>query len=689
MFPDFLIPTTPPPWYTIVAIGTVILLILGAWIALARLIWRTGMSLLALPWVALSGLWSLVFGRPLVSHGTAAWCTKRQLWATGVCGEGDGIPLAQTVDGEPIQEVRGRHCVMFGPPRSGKSRRVLMPLLRTTRSSVVVSDLRNELHRETHEARAALGPVFRFSPGEETSDGLNPLDLVRWGTAHAWADVDRQVHHLVAPEPGALFDGPAVTLLVAIALYCHSQDAGSWPGVLRWMQEPARSLREKMETLRSDANPDVAAGGRTLADYSERMRMGIWGRALEALRVFWDPLVAQHTRHSAVDLRDLQHGRQPVSLYLNVDFADVTRLGPLLGLIVDSLVATGGGPQPIAPRHHVLMVLDELANLGRLPGLASAVSHLQGSGVQIVAAFQNLSQVYQVFGQESPILSSFGTALHYRPSSTDWITASYVANLTGQATVMAPNVNTGVAVTWGWGSASTTVSVGRGRSATGRPLLLPDEVLRLGDDTALVFLEGLPPIAGRKLGFPPVSRLVQAGWWANAHRETAAGLAVAALLVLALHPLWSLHLGLTPRPQPVVGQAGVIPIAARPTLPATSEEANPHPRTEADASALWPAVAQTPAPPPDLPWRLMMINTEVPSGDRPFLREHYADEPSCQKALDRPWRAMAKIWAHEQKLGQKGVVVWERDGKLHWERRITKDKPLDHLVINEAWCEKD
>ena len=315
MFPDFLIPTTPPPWYTIVAIGTVILLILGAWIALARLIWRTGMSLLALPWVALSGLWSLIFGRPLVSHGTAAWCTKRQLWATGVCGEGDGIPLAQTVDGEPIQEVRGRHCVMFGPPRSGKSRRVLMPLLRTTRASVVVSDLRNELHRETHEARAALGPVFRFSPGEETSDGLNPLDLVRWGTAHAWADVDRQVHHLVAPEPGALFDGPAVTLLVAIALYCHSQDAGSWPGVLRWMQEPARSLREKMETLRSDANPDVAAGGRTLADYSERMRMGIWGRALEALRVFWDPLVAQHTRHSAVDLRDLQHGRQPVSLY--------------------------------------------------------------------------------------------------------------------------------------------------------------------------------------------------------------------------------------------------------------------------------------------------------------------------------------------------------------------------------------
>ena len=232
-------------------------------------------------------------------------------------------------------------------------------------------------------------------------------------------------------------------------------------------------------------------------------------------------------------------------------------------------------------------------------------------------------------------------------------------------------------------------------------MLLPDEVLRLPDEAALVFLEGLPPISAMKLGSRPVAKAVQVGQWAHAHRETAAGLAACALLVLALHPLWSLPLGLTPRPQPVVAQTGVLPISAGrqtpdnsrsfapPTLPATREEAPPLPRTEADTSALWPAVAPTPAPPPDLLWRLMMINTEVPSGDRPFLRERYADESSCQKALDRPWRAMAKIWAHEQKLGQKGVVVWERDGKLHWERRITKDKPLDHLVINEAWCEKD
>jgi len=694
MFPDTL---TQVPWYTLVALGTLALLLLGAWLAVAKLLWRTVGTVASLPWWGLTGLCSLVFGRPLTSHGTAAWCTPRQRTKAGICGDGNGLALAQTVHGEPIQEVHGRHCVIFGPPRSGKSRRVLMPLLRTTRASVVVSDLRDELHRETHEAREALGPVYRFSPGEEQSDGLNPLDLVRWSTAHAWADVHRQVHRLVAPEPGALFDGPAVTLLVAIALYCHAQDEGSYPGMLAWMQDPARALKEKMQALLTDANPHVAAGGRTLADYSERMRMGIWGRALESLTVFMDPVVGGHTDHSAVDLRDLQHGLKPVSLYLNVDFADVKRLGPLLGLIVDSLVAVCGGPQPTAPRHQVMLVLDELANLGHLEELETSVSHLQGSGVQVVAAFQNLPQMHQTFGQDTPLLASFGAQLHYRPA--DLTTATFVSNLCGMGTVMAPNVNAGTAVTWGLEQASTTLSVGWGSSATGRPLLLPDEVLRLGDDAALVFLEGLPPIVGRKLGLPPISRLVQAGQWANAHRETAAGLAVAALLVLALHPLWS---PLMRPPPPQVAQGGLmLPVSTSPTTPPPSP-------TEAAAAATSPS-AEVPSDPThtealpsllrkvqagqhatqplaqgDRPWRLMSQRGPAWGLPGPTPQGRYTDEETCQRALESVWGSQAKQWENEARLGVKGIKVSREHGKLHWERLAAGQQ-----VINEAWCEKD
>src|SRR6516162_6998867 len=111
MFPDVWLPTTPPPWYTIVALGTVIVLILGAWLALAKLLWRTICTVAGLPWVGLTGLCSLVFGRPLTSHGTAAWCTNRQRMKAGIGANGDGLALAQSVDGEPIKEIHGRHCV--------------------------------------------------------------------------------------------------------------------------------------------------------------------------------------------------------------------------------------------------------------------------------------------------------------------------------------------------------------------------------------------------------------------------------------------------------------------------------------------------------------------------------------------------------------------------------------------------
>jgi type IV secretion system protein VirD4 len=536
MFPSVPIPTMPP-WYTLFALSLLGLAILGLYLALAKVVFGLWGRALGLPWYALTTLVERVFRVPLTSHGTARFSTLRELTQKGIIAETpSGIALAQTTSGEMIQAVSGGHIAVFGPPRSGKSRRILMPLIRQSPHSLVMADLRDELYRETHTAREALGPTFRFSPGAEESCALNPLDLVRWGTRRARLDVHRQMHQLVRPEPGGLWDGTATVILTAIALYCHRAGEGSFPAMVRWMQDPDVTLKAKIETLRTDPNRHVAAAGGRLANLSERMRQGVWGRALEALDVFQDELVAQHTTHSDVDLRQLQHGLEPVSVYLNIDFGDIKQFGPLIGLLVDSLVAICGGPQPTPPQHRVLMVLDELANLGRLEELETSVSHLQGSGVQIVAAFQNLPQVYQTFDEDTPLLASFGTQVHYRPQ--DLLTASYISQQLGMGTVWAPQASVSRSSTWSLNGSSWGQSTSQGVSATGRDLLTVDEVLRLPDDAALVFLDGLHPTYGRKLGLPPVGTVVQLADWARTHRQEVAGLAAAALLLLALHPLW-------------------------------------------------------------------------------------------------------------------------------------------------------
>jgi hypothetical protein len=80
----------------------------------------------------------------------------------------------------------------------------------------------------------------------------------------------------------------------------------------------------------------------------------------------------------------------------------------------------------------------------------------------------------------------------------------------------------------------------------------------------------------------------------------------------------------------------------------------------------------------------MLTNSSMPSNLQANPRGRYTTREACELAIEHPWGDMAKQWEHEAKLGQKGVVVWRRDGKLHWERIAGSQQ-----VINEAWCEKD
>src|SRR5215475_2922152 len=186
--------------------------------------------------------------------------------------------------------------------------------------------------------------------------------------------------------------------------------------------------------------------------------------------------------------------------------------------------------------------------------------------------FQNLRQVSALFGPDSPFLASFGAMLHYRPAATDLTTAQFISTLTGQTTVLAPSVTSTLSTRSGLHGGQTQGQTW-GASATGRPLLTPDEVLRLDDDAALVFLEGLPPIAGRKVGSVRIPAMVHLQQWASAHRETAAGLAVAALLVLALTPLWQY-----PPSRPVAQTTPPTALASvtPPAAPAPAETHNAH-----------------------------------------------------------------------------------------------------------------
>ena len=298
-------------------------------------------------WLALQRLLTCFCGVPLSSAGSAHFARKRELDAAGVWRE-KGLPLGLW-DGRTVREPRDGHVAVFGPPRSRKSWGLIMPAIETYPGSVVVTDLRGELHERTSAARERRGLVFRFDPAGRDSCHLNILDMVRWGEDEEYGDVHRLCHHILHPlgeDKAGPFAQPGVPLLIALVSHCRLQGAGHLPGVVAFLTAPERTMDAKLKDMLSSPHPLVQAGARRTLDQSERLRSAVWNAVSAPLAVFADPLIASHTERSDVTLDQLMHDTAPVSLYLCMKFSDIGRLGVLFGAFVETLVAWLGPPAP-------------------------------------------------------------------------------------------------------------------------------------------------------------------------------------------------------------------------------------------------------------------------------------------------------------------------------------------------------
>jgi type IV secretion system protein VirD4 len=119
---------------------------------------------------------------------------------------------------------------------------------------------------------------------------------------------------------------------------------------------------------------------------------------------------------------------------------------------------------------------------------------LRGYGVRLWLLVQDLAQLRAHYGPmtdsmlaNAAVLQAFGT--------NDVETAQYLSRRSGQATVLAASQHhsSGQSYSHAW---LPTQQQGRNQAAseTGRPLLMPDEILRLDPREQLLFLAGREPL---------------------------------------------------------------------------------------------------------------------------------------------------------------------------------------------------
>ncbi|SMF61197.1 conjugal transfer protein TraG [Allosphingosinicella indica] len=463
-------------------------------------------------------LWRARQARHVTTYGSARWADRRDVRRAGLLAP-DGVMLGR-YDGEYLRHDGPEHILAFAPTRSGKGVGLVVPTLLSWTGSAVVHDIKGENWQLTAGWRNRFSHCLCFNPTDARSARYNPLLEVRRGALEV-RDVQNIADILVDPE-GALerrnhWEKTSHALLVGAILHVLYAEADkTLAGVAAFLSDPKRPFTAtlkrmlKANHLGSDAapvpHPVVAAAARELLNKSENERSGVLSTAMSFLGLYRDPTVAAVTSDCDWRIADLVEAAAPVTLYLVVPPSDISRTKPLVRLILNQIGRrlTETLPGADAPRHRLLLMLDEFPALGRLDFFETSLAFLAGYGVRAFLIAQSLNQIEKAYGEHNAILDNCHLRIAF--AANDERTAGRISDTLGTTTEQRAMRNYA-----GHRLAPWLAHVMVSRQETARALLTPGEVMQLPADAEIIFAAGAPPVRAHKLRYyeePALARRV-------------------------------------------------------------------------------------------------------------------------------------------------------------------------------------
>lgn len=440
------------------------------------------------------------------SHGSARWASeaelRKHLRPSGpglILGKSRNRPLIHPPDPKlPHNQL----VAVFGGSGSRKTRSFVMPnLLHAKDEDILVMDPKGENYARTAavlEARGYEVKVLNFLR-MATSDRWNPLAYV--DSVNGALDLAAAVIHNTAnpnrpAKADPFWDDAEKSLLTAVLLY-----------VLRHRPPSERHMASVLE-LATDPHPadlDLLFEGLHKTDPArrfyrgflradEKVRSGIIAGVSARLQLWNSDALAELTAGNDIDLRRLGTGEKPTVLYLIVPDSKPT-YAPVLAVfwqhvfqILYEVADDHGGSLP----RRVRCRMDEFCNCGYIPEIEKKLSTMRSRNVSVEMVMQTLDQLRNRYPHTwSELLGNCDTWLFL--GGNDLETAKYIAEKLGHTTVQIHGHGSTVS--------NRTSTGSQNLNYTGRPLLTPDECLRLPADDALLLRRGCHPARIQKLDF--------------------------------------------------------------------------------------------------------------------------------------------------------------------------------------------
>ena len=449
-------------------------------------------------------------------HGSAVWATPASVNAQ--FAQKDSIPLTQHVrlGLDTHKHRRSLNVLVIGGSGAAKTRSFVLPNILTANTNYVITDPKSEVLLATGGYLKEQGYDVRVLNlvNLEQSDGYNPFRYLR-----DEKDVLKLVNNLIqsttpkgSHESDPFWTKAETALLQAIILMLfqeapeYEQNFSMVMRVLEYAEvreedeghvSPLDLLFESIERRKPDSVAvrqykvfKLAAG---------KTAKSILVSTAVRLAPFNLPQIQALTDHDDMDLYTL--GEKKVALYAVIPDNDNT-----FNFLVSLLYAQAfqalyysadqihHGPLP----RHVRFVLDEFAAMP-LPGFTRELATMRSRSISASVIIQNMAQIKELYKDSwETIPGNCDTILYLGGNESS--THKYVSEMLGKATI---DTKTHGQTKGKSGSYSTNFQM------SGRELLTPDEVRKLDNRYALLFIRGASPVMDEKydlMHHPAISR---------------------------------------------------------------------------------------------------------------------------------------------------------------------------------------
>ncbi|WP_417092331.1 VirD4-like conjugal transfer protein, CD1115 family [Intestinimonas timonensis] len=449
------------------------------------------------------------------TYGTSGWMGRKEM--KGVLDlvpdlrKHKGIVLGM-LDGKAVcipenPRINGNLAV-YGSSGSMKTRsfcmnRILQAVIRG--ESLIISDPKSELYEKSSEYLREQGycvKVFNLVL-PENSDSWNCLSEVEGQELMAQLFVDVIIKNTNSTGKGDHFwDSCEMNLLKALVLYVdqsYAKENRNIGEVYRLLTLNGESDLDNLFDVLPPTHPAKAPYS-LFKQASDTVRSGVIIGLGSRLQVFQSELIKKITARDEIDLE--LPGQERCAYFLVTSDQDSTfdfLASLFLSFCFIKLVRYAdknceGGKLPV-PVH---ILGEELTACGTIPDLSRRLSVIRSRNISMSCVFQNLAGLQNRYPLNlwQEILGNCDAQLFL--GCTDSLTAEFISERTGLASVSVSSKSKQLGT---WRISNYTPEYRETSGVGKRPVLTPDEVLRLPITQALVIIRGQKALKVEKMDY--------------------------------------------------------------------------------------------------------------------------------------------------------------------------------------------